>query len=76
MKLNDQSPMPFGKHEDEKMESVPAEYLLWLWDECDFWRPDAIPSHHTKRLAVRDYIKRNLSALESECPDRILTHRP
>lgn len=28
--LNDESPMPFGKHQGEKMGNVPADYLLWL----------------------------------------------
>lgn len=56
--LDDQSPMPFGKHKGKKMEDVPAEYLLWLRDQ-----------NHTG--PVREYIEENLSALLKECPDYI-----
>lgn len=28
--LTDSDPMPFGPHEGEQMEDVPASYLLWL----------------------------------------------
>ncbi|GHV31548.1 hypothetical protein FACS1894177_06380 [Bacteroidia bacterium] len=31
--LNDKSPMPWGKFKGEKMEDVPADYLLWLYRE-------------------------------------------
>ena len=34
--MNDQSKMPYGKYQGEQMEDVPAEYLLWLYenDKC------------------------------------------
>lgn len=66
MKLTDQSPMPFGTHKDKKMEDVPADYLLWLWDN----------GAHGVLGPVHDYIRENFSALETECPDRIIEHRP
>jgi uncharacterized protein (DUF3820 family) len=57
--MTDQDLMPFGKYKGEKMEKVPASYLLWLRDEgCS--NPD-----------VRDYIEENLTVLLSECPDYI-----
>lgn len=28
--LKDESPMPWGKYKGDKMENVPAAYLLWL----------------------------------------------
>lgn len=31
--MNDQSIMPFGKFKGDKLEDVPAYYLLWLRDE-------------------------------------------
>jgi len=49
--LTDQSPMPFGKYKGQKMESVPAKYLLWLWNDGVQAGP------------VRDYIESNLSVL-------------
>jgi uncharacterized protein (DUF3820 family) len=54
MALNDNSPMPFGKYKGQKMENVPASYLLWLYDENKCNRE------------VRDYIKDNLDVLEDE----------
>jgi uncharacterized protein (DUF3820 family) len=57
--LDDLSPMPFGKHKGQPMQDVPASYLHWLWTEgCN-------------NPQVSDYIKRNLSALKKESPDRI-----
>lgn len=31
--MTDQDLMPFGKYKGEKMEDVPASYLLWLRDQ-------------------------------------------
>ncbi len=89
MKLTDQDLMPFGRHEGESMDKVPADYLLWLWDEAGVWNRNSVtcentdvkgrsrPDEHTnKRLAVHDYIRDNFNALETECPDRIIQHRP
>lgn len=57
--MTDQDLMPFGKHKGEKMEKVPASYLLWLRDQgC---------SH----AEVRKYIEENETVLVSECPDYI-----
>jgi uncharacterized protein (DUF3820 family) len=57
--MEDQDLMPFGKYKGEKMEKVPASYLLWLRDEgCS-------------NRDVRDYIEGNLTVLLSECPDYI-----
>lgn len=65
--LTDQSLMPFGAHMSEKMENVPAQYLLWLWEE-GVWRQTGRPIH--------DYIASSFSALEKEVPDFIVKHRP
>lgn len=53
-RLTDEDPMPFGKYKGEKMTNVPAEYLLWLYNE------DIKPG------SVRDYIEDNLDAIRSE----------
>lgn len=60
-KLEDTSPMPFGKHKGKLMQDVPATYLHWLWTEAGY----------SKRLAepVGDYINRNLHGLKIEFPD-------
>jgi hypothetical protein len=71
--LTDDSPMPFGCHKDKKMSEVPASYLLWLWDDCDFYR---LGSDSRARRGVALYISRNFHALETECADRIIEHRP
>lgn len=68
--MDDNSPMLFGKYRGEKMEDVPARYLLWLWDEGLYreTRPD--------RQALRGYISSNFSALETEAKDYIVQNRP
>lgn len=30
--LTDNSEMPFGKYAGEKMANIPAQYLLWMYD--------------------------------------------
>jgi len=62
MILQDEDPMPFGKHKGERMEDVPASYLHWLWTQNE---GDA------KGSSVMEYIKRNLPALKKELPDAI-----
>jgi uncharacterized protein (DUF3820 family) len=54
MALNDNSPMPFGKYKGEKMANVPADYLMWLYNEIKCNKD------------VRDYIEDNLDVLEQE----------
>jgi uncharacterized protein (DUF3820 family) len=60
--LEDLSPMPFGKYMGVPMQDVPARYLHWLWCNGKKDNPDC---------PVADYIRRNISALESEHPDGI-----
>jgi Uncharacterized protein conserved in bacteria len=54
MILNDKSPMPYGKYKGQAMCNVPADYLLWLYEERKFNRE------------VRIYIEDNLQALKAE----------
>lgn len=62
--LTDKDPMPFGKYSKSPdgpriMQDVPADYLLWLWEEgCS-------------NFGVRQYIINNMSTLREECPDFI-----
>jgi uncharacterized protein (DUF3820 family) len=52
--ITDNTPMPFGKYIGKPMVSVPAHYLLWLFNEgC---------SHE----GVRKYIIENLDGLKKE----------
>ena len=46
------------------MEDVPADYLLYLWNEG------------VRHPGVRQYIIDSFSALEKECPDVIVKNRP
>ena len=52
--LNDESPMPWGKYKGDKMENVPASYLLWLYknQKCS--------------IDVKEYIVDNLDVLKKE----------
>ncbi len=52
--LTDTSPMPFGKFKGDKMENVPAKYLLWLYNNNKCFG------------LVKDYIIDNLQVLEQE----------
>lgn len=53
-KLTDAGIMPYGRYQGWKMIDVPAEYLLWLFE------------NHKCDRRVRDYIEDNMSALEME----------
>ena len=61
MQLTDESPMPFGKHKNTKMANVPANYLIWLYDQLTGMEPFGEASQ-----AVRDYTVENLEALRQE----------
>lgn len=52
--LTDESIMPTGKYKGEKMENVPAWYLLWL--EGQKMCPQS----------VKDYIEENRQVLEKQ----------
>ena len=60
MKLTDQSKMPFGKFAGDRLQDVPASYLLWLADELG--KSPADPT----RAALRAYIDDNRRCLEQE----------
>jgi len=76
MELTDQSPMPYGRaHRGVAMEKVPASYLLWLWDDCNMHSGDTRWMSEPQ-AAVANYIRQNFHALETECKDRIIKHRP
>ncbi len=62
-KLNDDSPMPFGKHRGVKMMDVPASYLHFLWTK--------LGKEHDKQCPVAAYIRRNLGELKQEYEDGI-----
>lgn len=49
--LLDDSPMPFGKHIGKPLSTVPATYLVWLWNRgCE-------------HPALYRYIQRNIDLL-------------
>lgn len=66
-KLEDMSPMPFGKYRGTPLQEVPGSYLLWLWDN-GVWNEPRKPIHH--------YIKESMNALLTENRDYILEHKP
>ncbi len=51
--LNDNSPMPYGKHKGKAMANVPDDYLLWLYnnDKCTY--------------PVRKYVEMNMDAIKT-----------
>ena len=62
--LTDKDSMPFGKHKGTPMQSVPAEYMFWLWVTCDLET-----DFRKKGSPVACYIKENLSAYKKEYTD-------
>lgn len=52
--LTDKSPMPYGKHKGVLMANVPADYLIWLYNNKKCTYP------------VEQYVKANLDVLRSE----------
>ena len=52
--MDDNSLMPFGKFKGEKMANVPADYLLWYYEQewC--------------KGELKNYIKDNLESLNTE----------
>lgn len=54
MPLTDESLMPFGKHKGEKLANVPAEYLIWLYENGKCYGD------------LKEYIRENLDTLKAE----------
>jgi uncharacterized protein (DUF3820 family) len=52
--MNDESLMPFGKYKGDKMANIPADYLLWLYENSKVYGE------------VKQYIKDNLDVIKSE----------
>jgi len=63
MKLEDTSPMPFGKFKGKPMQDVPVSYLHWLWHN--------INPPTNSNVDVLEYIKENMDALKMENKDLI-----
>lgn len=61
--LTDTDRMPFGKYVGYKMENIPARYLLWFHSN--------VP-HTFSNLAIHNYIKNNLIALEERSEQEII----
>lgn len=52
--MTDESIMPIGKYKGQKMANVPAEYLLWLYENGNIYGE------------LKEYIKNNLDVIKSE----------
>ena len=75
MTLTDTDSMPFGQHAGLRMEEVPANYLLFLWNDGLHNQAATESSGNKARIAVRNYIKDALGALMQEAPDIIVKNR-
>ena len=56
-KLEDESPMPFGKYNQQMMQDVPADYLIWFKNNV---------ARNYGNQNVFDYINDNLQVLEKQ----------
>ena len=52
--MNDESIMPFGKYKGEKMANVPADYLLWLYENNKCFGD------------IKKYIEENMDSITAE----------
>jgi len=52
--MTDNSIMTFGKYKGEKMANIPADYLLWLYENSKVFGE------------VKQYIKDNIYVIKSE----------
>lgn len=61
--MKDEDLMPFGKHKGTAMANVPADYLLWLYDQ-----PEPNYNHWSGERSrnVRKYVEANLDGLRKE----------
>ena len=62
MILEDNSPMPFGKYKGDKMENVPPEYLIYLYNQG------------MNKGNVKTYIIENLEVLYKELREQGKEH--
>jgi hypothetical protein len=84
MAYTDASIMPFGKHSGTRLEDVPAQYLLWLWDNGvheyagkhseESKNPGLKKGYIQDKINLADYIRSNFAALETEASDYIVQH--
>ena len=63
MIYTDVSPFPYGKYQGEKLENIPASYLLWIYQHHDL--------SSLQRLGLRDYIEDNLQVLNKQAGENI-----
>lgn len=59
--MTDSDLMPFGKHKGKKLGDVPADYLLWLYEQDWFLKSWG---------SLAGYVAQNYKALEMEVRDR------
>lgn len=65
MELNDSSPMPIGKYKGKAMEDVPAQWLMWFWEQNK--RAYIEESRlSVNQQSIMEYIDENLDVLEYE----------
>lgn len=59
----------FGKHKGKSVDDVPADYLLWLWNQG--LKEELGKTGHRSELAA--YIMENLENLQMDAPDVIVS---
>lgn len=52
--FTDRSIMPYGKHKGKMMANVPADYLLFIWE------------NHELRGPLKEYISENLEVIKKQ----------
>lgn len=60
--LIDESIMPFGSHKGKTLDTVPAQYLLWAYDNLNL------------QINLKKYIDDNRKVLEKEVSEKVISH--
>lgn len=66
--LDDESPMPFGKHKNKRMADVPARWLIDYYHDYDV---DKLKDAPIAERRVLQYIKEAKSVLEHEAAEAL-----
>lgn len=67
-KVNDDSPMPFGKFEGTRMDKVSPKYLLWMNDNL-VEREQSGQKLRDDEKAVMNYVQERIEAIELEAEE-------
>lgn len=69
MPFEDDDIMFMGKYRGQRLEKVPAGYLLWMWDAF-LWNHEGFDD----KMRLKLYIQNSFTALVMDAPDYDVLH--